>query len=148
MKFTSFCLGLVCQAIFSASAMASSSAIRTDSLTVNPQIVYEVVESIPEFPGGAGAMMKYIAENLVYPQEALNNGIEGTVVIEFIVERDGALSYLQIIRDIGGGCGEAVIDLFKQMPLWKPGTQRDVPVRVKMKAPVRFKMQNPKGSEK
>jgi TonB family protein len=109
---------------------------------VDKDLVFHIVEAMPEFPGGQEAMLKFIAEHLVYPKEALEGNIEGTVVVEFIVERDGSLSHLRILKDIGGGCGEAALDAIRQMPNWKPGTQRDVPVRVVMLAPLRFKLQN------
>jgi periplasmic protein TonB len=109
---------------------------------VDKDLLFHIVEAMPEFPGGQEAMLKFIAERIVYPEEAIEGDIEGTVVIEFIVERDGSLTHLKIIKDIGGGCGEAALDVIRQMPNWKPGTQRDVPVRVVMLAPLRFKLQN------
>jgi periplasmic protein TonB len=104
------------------------------------ELVFEIVEQTPIFPGGTAAMLAFIAKNLVYPSEAKANDIQGTVIVEFIVEKDGSLSNIKIIKDIGGGCGEAVSDVIATMPLWEPGMQRDEPVRVKMKAPVKFRM--------
>jgi len=134
------CLILALSA-FSASAkdyhfLADSSAKASE----NQEDLYEIVERSPSFPGGPSAMMAFIAKNLSYPPEALSYSIEGTVVVEFIVERDGSLSNIKAIKDIGGGCGDAVVEVIAAMPLWEPGSQRDTPVRVKMRAPVRFKI--------
>lgn len=101
--------------------------------------VLEVVEEQAQFPGGPSAMMKFINENLVYPDSALAKGIEGIVVVEFIVLENGKLCDFKILRDIGGGCGEETVKVFQIMPDWEPGKQRNVPVRVKMRAPVKFK---------
>jgi TonB family protein len=104
--------------------------------------VFQIVEVLPEFPGGQVAMLKFIGERLVYPAEALEKLIEGTVILEFIVEPDGSLTNLKIFKDIGGGCGEAAVDVIRQMPDWNPGTQRGEAVRVLLKVPLRFKLQN------
>jgi protein TonB len=85
-------------------------------------------------------MMKFIQKNLVYPEIAQENTIEGTVVVEFIVEKDGSIGNIKVIKDIGGGCGDAAVNVMKKMPKWNPGKQRDNPVRVKMKAPIKFRL--------
>jgi protein TonB len=102
--------------------------------------VFVIVEKMPEFPGGKLEMMKFISTNIIYPEIAVKNGIEGTVVIEFIIEKDGSISNIKIIKDTGGGCGEAGVDVIKLMPNWIPGTQRDQPVRVKMLVPIKFRL--------
>lgn len=108
--------------------------------TVVEEPVFVIVEKMPEFPGGKLEMMKFISTNIIYPEIAVKNGIEGTVVIEFIVEKDGSISNIKIIKDTGGGCGEAGVDVIKLMPNWIPGTQRDQPVRVKMLVPIKFRL--------
>jgi periplasmic protein TonB len=136
-------------ATFTLTAYADQAVTKQDSTssakekTLEQDQLFEIVEEMANFPGGMAAMMQFIARNLVYPKEAMDYGIEGTVVIEFIVEKNGSLSNYRILRDIGGGCGEAVIDVFKLMPLWEPAKQRDKPVRLKMKAPVKFKLSTP-----
>jgi protein TonB len=104
--------------------------------------VFEIVEQMAEFPGGAAAMMQFISKNLKYPEIALENTIEGTVVVEFIVEKDGSITNINVIKDIGGGCGAEAARVIKMMPKWNPAKQRDMPVRLKMKAPVKFKVAN------
>lgn len=101
---------------------------------------FQIVEKMPEFPGGTTAMMKFISTNIAYPDIAIKNGIEGTVIIEYIIEKDGSISNIRVIKDIGGGCGEASIDVIKLMPKWTPGSQADKIVRVKMLAPIKFRL--------
>ncbi|MBR6440933.1 MAG: energy transducer TonB, partial [Bacteroidales bacterium] len=100
--------------------------------------VFMVVENDPEFPGGMEAMMKFLAENIVYPQEAKDNNIQGRVFVSFVVEKDGSISNIKVIRDIGGGCGAEVVRVVKLMPKWKPATQKGKPVRVQFNLPVQF----------
>lgn len=107
---------------------------------VDDNQIFEIVEEQAEFPGGQAAMLAFIQKNLKYPDIALENGIEGTVVVEFVVEKDGSLTDVKVIKDIGAGCGAEAVRVIKMMPKWKPGKQRDMAVRVKMKAPIRFKM--------
>jgi TonB family protein len=120
-------------------AQQNSEPEKVDSSVVE-EPVYEIVEKQPEFPGGMMEMFKFISTNLVYPEVAIKNSLEGNIIIEFIVEKDGSITNIKIIKDIGGGCGEAGVDVFKLMPIWTPGTQRDQPVRVKMKAPIKFRL--------
>ena len=100
--------------------------------------IFVVVETDPEFPGGKKAMLKFLADNIVYPQQAKDNKIEGKVFVTFVVEKDGTISNIKILRDIGGGCGAEVVRVVKLMPKWKPGMQRGNPVRVQYNLPVQF----------
>ena len=104
--------------------------------------IFMIVESMPEFPGGQQAMMRYIAENIKYPVIAQENGIQGRVICQFVVEKDGKVSDFQVVRS----SGEASLDKEAQrvigsMPKWKPGKQRGKPVRVKYTLPVNFRLQ-------
>ena len=85
-------------------------------------------------------MMKFLADNIVYPQQAKDNKIEGRVFVSFVVEKDGSISNIKVLRDIGGGCGAEVVRVVKLMPKWKPGTQKGKPVRVQFNLPVQFTM--------
>ena len=102
--------------------------------------IFEIVEQQAEFPGGAAAMAQFIQKNLKYPEIALENGIEGTVVVEFVVERDGSITNIKVLKEIGAGCGNEAMRIVKLMPKWNPGKQRDMPVRVKMRAPIKFRI--------
>ncbi len=105
------------------------------------QEVLNVVESMPSFPGGMGALMKYLAENIKYPPLAKESGIQGRVFINFIVEPDGSITNARILRGIGGGCDEEAMRVVQNMPNWTPGKQRGKPVRVSYNLPLKFTLQ-------
>ena len=99
------------------------------------------VEQMPEFPGGGeGALIAYIAKNTKYPAMARENNIEGTVFISFVVEKDGSVSDVKILRGIGGGCDEEAKRVIKNLPNFAPGRQNGRPVRVQFNVPVKFKL--------
>ena len=103
--------------------------------------IFTVVESAPEFPGGAEALYKYLSQNIKYPQLARDNNITGKVFVTFVVERDGSIANPRILRDIGGGCGAEAVRVVKSMPKWTPGKQRGRSVRVQFNLPVSFQLQ-------
>lgn len=108
----------------------------------DPDAPLLLVEQMPEFPGGQKAMFAYIGKELKYPEEAIDNGIEGTVVISFVVERDGSIGEAKVLRGLGGGCSEEALRVVKSMPLWKPGMQGGKVVRTSYNLPIRFKLQD------
>ncbi len=85
-------------------------------------------------------LMKFLARHLHYPTIARENGVEGMVVIRFIVEKDGSVSIPELVRDIGAGCGQEALRVVKMMPDWIPGKQRGMEVRVQYNLPVKFKL--------
>lgn len=97
-----------------------------------------VVEQMPAFRGN---LHKYLAEQVRYPDIAKENGIEGTVVIQFVVNEKGEISNAFIVKDIGGGCGEEALRVVRGMPLWLPGANRGRQVKVQMSLPVKFKLE-------
>ena len=101
-------------------------------------VVYEVVEIQPSPPGGMAGWNKYLSENLRYPTNAQRKGIEGTVIVAFVVNTDGTTTDIEILRSVGGGCDEEVIRIVKGSPKWTPGMQRGTPVRTRMRLPLRF----------
>ena len=103
--------------------------------------VYQIVEEMPMFPGGEQAMLDYVSKNVVYPEEAINKGIAGRVFVGFIVEKDGSVSEVKVLRGIGGGCDEEAVRVVKSMPKWKPGKMKGKPVRVSYMMPIIFKLQ-------
>ncbi|MBR5082951.1 MAG: M56 family metallopeptidase [Bacteroidales bacterium] len=103
--------------------------------------VYQIVEEMPQYPGGEAAMLEYVAKNVVYPQEARDKEISGRVFVGFIVEKDGSIGEVKLLRGIGGGCDEEAIRVVKGMPKWKPGKQDGKPVRVSYQMPIFFKLQ-------
>jgi protein TonB len=102
--------------------------------------VFTLVEKSPQFPGGTEALSKFQTENLKYPVLAKENGIEGRVVVIFIVEKDGSLTDFKIVKDIGGGCGEEAMRLIQAMPKWVPGQHQGRVVRVAYTLPVSFRL--------
>lgn len=100
--------------------------------------VFSVVESMPQFPGSDAALFIYLGENIKYPKMALESGIQGKVFVTFVVEKDGNISSVRVLRGIGGGCDEEAIRVVQNMPQWIPGRQRNIPVRVQFNLPIRF----------
>jgi len=105
---------------------------------VEEQQIFMVVENAPAFPGGDESRMKFLVENIKYPQMARESGIQGTVYVTFVVERSGAVTDVKILRGIGGGCDEEAIRVVQSMPKWEPGKQRGKPVRVQFNMPIKF----------
>jgi protein TonB len=99
---------------------------------------FTIVEQMPEFPGGASNMMKFIAENVKYPAMAREAGISGNVFVSFVVNRNGEISNVKILRGIGGGCDEEAIRVVRLMPSWIPGKQNGKPVPVQFNLPIKF----------
>ena len=104
--------------------------------------IFVVVEQQPEFPGGMAALMKFLGDNIKYPVIAQENGIQGRVITNFVVERDGSISDVQIVRGQDPSLDKEAIRVIKTMPKWKPGQQRGKPVRVRFTLPVVFRLQN------
>ncbi|SDZ91373.1 outer membrane transport energization protein TonB [Porphyromonadaceae bacterium KH3R12] len=104
--------------------------------------IFVVVEEQPEFPGGQAAMMKFLSDNIRYPVIAQENGIQGRVICNFVVERDGSITDVQVVRGQDPSLDREAIRVIQQMPRWKPGKQRGSPVRVRFTLPVVFRLQN------
>jgi len=102
--------------------------------------VFEVAEVAPEYPGGEAAFSKFLQKNIHYPTIAKENGIQGRAYLQFIVERDGSLTDIKIVRNPGGGTGEEAERVLKMSPHWKPGVQNGNKVRVQFTVPVNFTM--------
>lgn len=100
--------------------------------------IFTVVEEMPSFPGGEEARLKFLQENIQYPQVAKESGISGTVYISFVVDSKGKVTDVKIQRGIGGGCDEEAIRVIKLMPGWNPGKQAGKSVRVQFTMPIRF----------
>lgn len=103
--------------------------------------IFKVVEEMPEFPGGPAKLLEYIGKNVKYPMMARESDIQGKVFVQFVVEPDGSISKVQLLRGIGGGCDEEAMRVVQSMPKWKPGKQRGAPVRVQYMVPIVFKLQ-------
>lgn len=103
--------------------------------------VYEVVENMPEFPnGGMTALMKYLSDNIRYPEAAHKAGIQGRVTVQFVVGKDGSIGNVSILRGVNADLDAEAIRVISSMPKWKPGTQKGEPVKVKYTVPVMFRL--------
>ena len=103
--------------------------------------IFVVVEFEPEYPGGDEARIKFIRENLVYPQEAIDKKIEGRVFIGFVIEVDGSLTNFSILRSVHPLLDEEALRVIKLMPKWIPGELRGKPVRVQFQMPITFTLE-------
>ena len=112
--------------------------IRTQ--TADHDTIYDVVEVMPEYPGGLEAMGKYLSENISYPEEAKDKNIKGRVFISFVVEKDGSVTDVMLMRGIGEPCDSEALRVVRAMPNWKPGMQDGKPVRVHYVLPILFKL--------
>jgi protein TonB len=104
--------------------------------------IFMVVETMPEFPGGQAELFKYLSENVKYPVIAQENGIQGRVICQFVVNKDGSIVDVEVVRSGGdASLDKEAVRVIKSMPKWKPGKQRGKAVRVKYTVPVNFKLQ-------
>ena len=111
---------------------------------VDDRKVFDVVEKMPSYPGGNGALQRWISQNLTYPAAAAENGIEGRVIVAFVVEPDGSISDVRIARGVDPSLDREALSVVKRMPKWIPGMQGGKPIRVKYNVPVTFKLDNQK----
>ncbi|MGK6350463.1 energy transducer TonB [Parapedobacter sp. DT-150] len=109
--------------------------------TGNDNTIFQSVEINPEPPGGLPAFMKWVADNYDYPQAAIEAGVNGQVQISFVVERDGSLTDIKVVRDLKYGTGEAAVKLLGKAAKWSPGIQNGRPVRVAYTLPIRLNLQ-------
>jgi protein TonB len=103
--------------------------------------VFDVVEQMPSFPGGDAALMKFLSEHIKYPVVAEENGIQGRVIATFVVERDGSITDVKVIKSVDPSLDKEAIRVLKSMPKWIPGKQNGSAVRVKYTVPVTFRLQ-------
>jgi len=97
-----------------------------------------VADQMPQFPGGEREMMRFIRFNLHYPPSAQENGVQGTVILNFVVDREGKITNIKVIKGIGFGCDEESVRVLQKMPLWTPGKQKGQAVLVSFTMPIRF----------
>lgn len=104
-------------------------------------VVFQVVETMPSFPGGDAALFKFLSDNVKYPVIAQENGIQGRVICQFVVNRDGTIVDVVVVRPVDPSLDKEAIRVIKSMPRWTPGRQRGKAVRVKYTLPVNFRLQ-------
>lgn len=103
--------------------------------------VFDVVEVMPSFPGGQGALMSYLSSHVKYPVVAQENGVQGRVTVSFVVERDGSITDVHVVRSVDPSLDREAARVISSMPNWQPGKQNGSAVRVKFNVPVQFKLQ-------
>lgn len=103
--------------------------------------VFDIVDEMPQFPGGPSAMFEYLSKNLKYPTVAENNGIQGRVHVACVIEKDGSITDVKIVKSVDPSLDREAQRLVKSMPNWIPGKQNGKPVRVKYTVPVTFRLQ-------
>lgn len=103
--------------------------------------VFDVVEQMPDFPGGMSALMQYLGKHIKYPVVAEENGIQGRVIVTFVVEKNGSITDVQVIKSVDPSLDKEAVRVVKSMPHWIPGKQNGSAVRVKYTLPVTFRLQ-------
>ncbi len=103
--------------------------------------VFDVVEQMPSFPGGPQALFEYLSKNIKYPAVAEENGVQGRVIVTFVVERDGSITDVKVIKSVDPSLDKEASRVVKGMPHWIPGKQNGSAVRVKYTVPVTFTLQ-------
>lgn len=103
--------------------------------------VFDIVEQQPLFPGGPAALIKYLSENTKYPVVAQENGVQGRVTVQFVVEKDGSISDVHVLRGVDPSLDKEAVRVVKSMPRWTPGKQNGITVRVNYRVPVLFRLQ-------
>lgn len=114
--------------------------LRKEVEAEDPNKIYDNVEVLPEYPGGSAAMMRYLAQNVKYPQAAQENGRQGKVVVQFVVDTDGSIINAHVLTSVDPDLDKEALRVIKSMPRWTPGKQKGKPVRVKYTVPVNFRL--------
>ncbi|MEQ9405428.1 MAG: energy transducer TonB [Cyclobacteriaceae bacterium] len=104
--------------------------------------IFEIVEESAGYPGGLKEFYKYLQKELKYPRQAQRMNVEGKVFVQYVVEKDGSLTDIKVVRGVGSGCDEEAVRVLQNSPKWNPGKQRGVPVRQKMFQAISFKLRN------
>lgn len=123
-------------------AKVSTKSLMMTSTSSNggPVADKETTETDPEFPGGMWELYKFMAENIHYPEQAKNDGVQGRVFVRFVIDADGTVKEAEVLRGIGSGCDEEALRVVNAMPKWKPGTVDGKPVRTQYNLPITFKL--------
>ena len=116
--------------------------VEVEEEEVEEQQIFQVVEEMPEFPGGMGECMKFLAKNIKYPTVAQENGVQGRVIVQFVVNSDGSIVDPQVVKPVNPYLDKEALRVVSAMPKWKPGEQRGKKVRVRFTLPVTFRLSN------
>lgn len=116
-------------------------ALPMNAQTESSTKVYYEVDEMPSFPGGLNGLMTFLAQNMVYPVTAQENGVQGRVTVSFVVETDGSITDVEVARSVDPFLDREAMRIVKAMPKWTPGKKDGKPVRVKYTVPVVFRLQ-------
>lgn len=114
--------------------------VRRQNAMRDESIIFDVVEKMPTFPGGQVAMMDFLVKNMKYPADAAKNKVQGRVMVNFIVSKDGSLKDFNVVRSVYPSLDQEAMRVVKAMPKWSPGTQNGEPVNVRFTLPIFFKL--------
>ena len=115
--------------------------VEVEEEEVEEEEIFQVVEEAPEFPGGQKECMAWLGKNIVYPQISAEQGVQGRVIVQFVVNKDGSIVDAIIVRGVDPYLDKEALRVVGKMPKWKPGKQRGKPVRVKFTLPIMFRLQ-------
>lgn len=137
-KMNFLLVGFLLLCPFLLSAQTKDSTLKTSTTTSYGIDIFDIIEENPEFPGGEEARQKFLSENIIYPQVAIESNIEGEVVVEFIIEPDGSITNVKINRSVDPSLDAEALRVAKMMPKWKPGKQEGEAVRCQYTMPIIF----------
>ncbi|MEM6831156.1 MAG: energy transducer TonB [Bacteroidota bacterium] len=126
----------------------SQAQVHNQNDTIIDGTVYTLVEEPAAYPGGVAGFYDYLGKNVKYPRLAARSGTEGRVFVQFIVEKDGTISNVDVVKGIGSGCDEEALRVMKMMPKWKPGKTNGEPARQKLVQVIEFKLTKAKKTKK
>ena len=116
-------------------------AVEVEEEEVEEQQIFQVVEEMPEFPGGMGECMKWLGKNIKYPTISQENGVQGRVIVQFVINRDGSIVDAKVVRGVDPYLDKEALRVVNAMPKWNPGKQRGKAVRCQFTLPVQFRLQ-------
>jgi len=122
--------------------------LQMDYRRTDPDEVFQVVEKMPQFPGGMGELMNYLTKTVKYPKAAMRDSIQGRVIVQFVISKTGKVTNPSIMRSVSPELDAEAVRVVNSMPLWTPGEQKGVPVNVKFTLPIQFRLASPKGMMK
>ena len=131
---------LIFSAIFAFTFVSLANELPTLSQEDYEHILVNIPETPPEFPGGINGLMRFLSENIRYPAEAQKSGIQGSVVLQFVVNTDGSIVDIQVVRSVDPSLDREAIRVVELMPNWTPGEQRGKKVRVRYTLPINFRL--------
>ena len=136
MRKVLFCLALFFLCHYMAMAQSNEGQVKD----IQVEKVYDVVEMPPAFPGGQAELLKFLSAQVRYPKEAIEQGIQGRVIVKFIVEKDGSISNVEVLRGVDPLLDKEAVRVVSSMPIWRPGRYNGQNVRVRYNVPVNFRL--------